>query len=154
LLYIVKQNIDLIRESARQKEIQLINKVQPDIEVKADIPMLNTIFRNLISNAVKFTPRGGTVEIGVVRNKAEDSKLTGGFLEVYIRDNGIGISSESIEKLFKIDQKISRPGTEGEHSTGLGLLLCKDFAEKHGGKIWVESEVGIGSTFYFILPIE
>ena len=70
--------------------------------------MLNTIFRNLISNAVKFTPRGGKVEIGVVRNKPEDSKLTGGFLEVYIRDNGIGISSESIEKLFKIDQKISQ----------------------------------------------
>ena len=151
LNYIVNMNIDIIRESARQKEIQLINNVQPDIEVKADIPMLNTIFRNLISNAVKFTPRGGKVEIGVVRNNAEDSKLTGGFLEIYIRDNGIGISSEIIDKLFKIDQKISRPGTEGESSTGLGLLLCKDFVEKHGGKIWVESEEDKGSTFYFSL---
>ncbi len=154
LHYIVNVNIDIIRESARQKEIQLITTVQPDIEVNADIPMLNTIFRNLISNAVKFTPRGGKVEIGVVNNKSEGSKLTGGFLEIYIRDNGIGISSDSISKLFKIDQKISQPGTEGEPSTGLGLLLCKDFVEKHGGKIWVESEVGKGSTFYFRLPID
>lgn len=151
LHYIVNHNIDLINESAGQKDIQLINKVKPDIKVKADIPMLNTIFRNLISNAVKFTPRGGTVEIGVINNKAECSNLSEGFLELYIKDSGIGISSEIIDKLFKIDHKISRPGTEGEPSTGLGLLLCKDFVEIHGGKIWVESEEDKGSTFYFTL---
>ncbi len=108
--------------------------------------MTETILRNLVSNAIKFTPKGGTIEIGVA-NSINDPCVT-----IFIQDSGIGIKPELISKLFKIDQKVSRPGTEGETSTGLGLLLCKEFVEKHDGKIWVESEAGKGSTFYFCLP--
>lgn len=146
LLYIVELNIDIVNEFAKQKDIQFINKVSEDSVVTADISMLNTVLRNLISNAVKFTQRGGKVEIGTSDNLLE------GYTQFYIKDNGIGMNTETIKKLFKIDKKATRPGTEGEPSTGLGLLLCKEFVERHGGKIWVESEEGKGSTFYFTLP--
>ena len=106
--------------------------------------MINSVIRNLISNAVKFTPRNGTISILAQKN--------GNDILFSIQDSGIGISTEMLNKLFKIDEKVSRLGTEGEASTGLGLLLCKDFLEKHNGNIWIESVVGKGSIFYFNLP--
>ncbi|MFA6570537.1 MAG: HAMP domain-containing sensor histidine kinase, partial [Bacteroidota bacterium] len=146
---IVKQNLDIAGEYAKQKDIELINNIHDNDMVTADMPMLNTVLRNLISNAIKFTPRGGKIEVGTVKS-SDESKISE--YCIYVKDSGIGMTQDIISKLFKIDQKVSRPGTENESSTGLGLLLCKEFIEKHGGKIWVESEVNKGSTFFFILP--
>ena len=114
--------------------------------------MIDTVLRNLITNAIKFTQRGGKIEIGA---SSDGLHLEGGAHPatcIYIKDNGIGMNADTLEKLFKIDQNVTRPGTEKEPSTGLGLLLCKEFVEKHGGRIWAESEEGKGSTFYFTLP--
>jgi len=142
----LEMNLKIINEFAKQKDIQFINTVPSGIQIGADMQMLNTVLRNLISNAIKFTPRNGTIEIGAIEDKDNS------FTTIYVKDSGIGMDSELISKLFKIDEKVSRPGTNDEPSTGLGLLLCKEFIERHGGQIWVESEVGKGSTFYFTLP--
>ena len=107
--------------------------------------MLKTIIRNLISNAIKYTHRGGEVEITAEALPDE--------IRISVKDNGVGISSENREKLFIIGSDLTLRGTDNEKGTGLGLLLCHDFVEKHGGKIWVESEVGKGSTFTFSLPV-
>jgi Signal transduction histidine kinase len=107
--------------------------------------MIETVIRNLVSNALKFTNTGGKVSI-----KAEYKSNQ--FIEVKVIDSGIGMTPEMKSKLFMINEKTSRTGTEGELSSGLGLLLCKEFIEKCGGKIWVESNVGQGSTFFFSLP--
>ena len=144
--FLVKQNIDIISERAKQKNVEIINNVNNDAEVIADVPMLNSILRNLVSNAVKFTKIGGKIEIGTTIQPSEGSVV------IYVKDSGIGMTEDIVGKLFRIDQKVSRPGTEGESSTGLGLLLCKEFVERHDGNIWVDSEVGKGSTFYFTLP--
>lgn len=141
---VVKQNINIIAERAKQKNINITTNVPEDLSCFADIQMLDTVFRNLISNAVKFTNSGGKVEISA-------SKLDVQTIQVAIKDNGIGMNKSLQEKLFRIDQKTNRLGTDGESSTGLGLLLCKEFIEKNGGTIRVESEDGIGSTFYFTL---
>jgi signal transduction histidine kinase len=109
--------------------------------------MFDTIVRNLVSNAIKFSTSGGKVNVTAGYN-------TDHFIEVKINDSGIGMAPDLINKLFQISEKTSRPGTAGELSTGLGLLLCKEFIEKHGGKIWAESIKGKGSTFFFSLPSE
>ena len=111
------------------------------IKVYADEKMLNTVVRNLLSNAVKFTRTNGKVIIS--------AKQIDGSVEVCVTDTGVGMSEEDVNKLFKLDQKVRKQGTEGEPSTGLGLLLCKEFVEKHGGKIWVESKENVGSQFHF-----
>ena len=131
---------------AKAKEITLVNNILEEQYVTADIPMLNTIIRNLISNAIKFTPNGGMIEIGTIDQPSEGS------IVIYVKDSGMGMSDEIKEKLFKIDSKITNVGTNNEKGTGLGLILCKEFIEKHGGRIWAESEVGVGSTFKFTLP--
>jgi signal transduction histidine kinase len=100
--------------------------------------------RNLVSNAIKFTNHGGSIRISA----SVDPEGT----TVSIRDNGIGMTKERIETLFQIDESYSTQGTENETGTGLGLILCKEFVDKHKGKLWVESAVGKGSTFYFSLP--
>lgn len=146
LTSIVLHNIEIERITALNKDIRIESNITDDIQIMCDEFMLNTVLRNLISNAIKFTKKGGKIVIGT-RLKLDD-----GFAEVYIRDNGIGMSASLIDKLFKIDQEVSRPGTDNETSTGLGLLLCKDFIEKHEGKIWAESIVGMGSTFHIVLP--
>ena len=123
------------------------NSIDKDLSINVDQQMLNTIFRNLLSNAVKFTPRGGIIEIGNKSNQSDHSHV------IFVKDTGIGIPEDKIPKLFAIDQKVSRLGTEGEPSTGLGLLLCKEYIEKHNGKIWIESEEDKGTTFNFsIIP--
>src|SRR5690606_16777930 len=109
--------------------------------VYADKAMISTILRNLISNAIKFSYPGGEISVSVTKNKNG--------LVVAVSDTGIGISKKVIGKLFQIDQNIKTSGTQNEQGTGLGLILCKEFIEKHGGKMCVESEPGKGSTFYF-----
>ncbi|MDZ4059423.1 MAG: HAMP domain-containing sensor histidine kinase, partial [Bacteroidales bacterium] len=141
LVDLIGENLKLFYVIASQKEIP-INKVLPDkITVFADKPMIATVLRNLISNAIKFTKQSGEITIFAERFAQET--------RVSVSDNGIGISSERLKKLFCIDQSESTRGTNNETGTGLGLILCKEFVEKHGGRIWVESEIGKGSTFFF-----
>jgi signal transduction histidine kinase len=147
--FIVTQNINIQAEVAKQKEITLVNNVTENTYAKVDVPMINTVIRNLMSNSIKFTPRGGKIEINAIPCK---NNVGRDCIKVSINDNGIGMDSNIKDNLFKIDKKVSRPGTENEPSTGLGLLLCKEFIEKHGGDIWVESEEGKGSSFFFTVP--
>jgi PAS domain S-box-containing protein len=137
--------IDVLSESARKKRIGLIFSVPDELDAFVDNHMFDAVIRNLVSNAIKFTPAGGKVNVTAGYNNEHS-------IEVIISDNGIGMTPELKNKLFMISEKTNRNGTEGELSTGLGLLLCKEFIEKHGGKIWVESEVGKGSVFSFTIP--
>jgi signal transduction histidine kinase len=146
LLPVVDESIVMQLESAESKGIAIAYNIPDDIIVFADSNMLQTLIRNLVSNAMKFTPKGGKISLSAKTNSDKS-------VEISIKDSGIGMSSEMVGNLFSLDVKTSRTGTEGEPSSGLGLLLCKEFITKHGGRIWVESEEGKGSTFYIILPI-
>lgn len=147
LQVILNESQAMVFESAKFKGIEIISTVSGDITVFADANMLQTIIRNLIFNAIKYTNRGGKVTVSV--------KTTGdNCLELSVLDTGIGMSREIQDSLFRIDIQNNRKGTDGEPSTGLGLLLCKEFVEKQGGRIGVESEVGKGSRFYFTIPCE
>ena len=103
------------------------------------------IVRNLVSNSIKFTNSGGKVTL--------NAKRFDNFIEISVADTGVGIAKTNLDKLFKLDQNVSTKGTANEEGTGLGLILCKEMVEKHCGKIWVESEAGKGTTFYFTLPL-
>ncbi len=140
---LVEEISELFEEIAAQKKINLSCHVPENICVFADLAMISTVLRNLISNAIKFTPIGGKVKIS-----AENS---GGEVLVQISDNGIGIPKDSVNKLFRMDESYSTTGTNDEKGTGLGLILCNEFIDKHGGKIGVDSKLGEGSTFYFTL---
>lgn len=142
---VVNESCELMQHAAEKKKIEILCEIPDKFEVFADIHMLETILRNLTSNALKFTRSGGKITIS--------AKHENGVPVVIVEDNGIGMSSETITNLFKLDINTSRPGTDNEPSTGLGLILCKDFIEKHGGKIWIESEEGKGSKFKFTLPL-
>ena len=133
----------LVMESANKKEITLNYNIPEELEVYADENMLGSILRNLAGNAVKFSPKGGKVTIS--------AKQLHNAVECSVSDTGIGMNQEMKENLFNIDVNTNRKGTEKEPSTGLGLIICKEFVEKHGGRLWVESEEGKGSTFYFTL---
>jgi PAS domain S-box-containing protein len=140
----IEECIEILSESARKKGIEILISIPEVIDILADRHMFDTIIRNLISNSIKFTPVGGKVTF--TAGYIEDH-----IVEIKIIDSGIGMTPELKDKLFLLNEKTSRKGTEGESSTGLGLLLCKEFIEKHNGKIWVESEVGKGSTFSFTI---
>ncbi len=140
---IIQENVTLFHLNAEQKHISLKNNVEPGIMVYADLDMVHTIMRNLLSNALKFTKTGGTIQIFARQNEQ--------FVEVAVSDTGIGMTEEDVLKLFRIDVKYRNKGTEGEEGTGLGLILCQELIEKNGGKIWVESKAGQGSTFRFTL---
>ena len=134
-----------VSDNANQKGITIKNNIAGDIKAFADEHMINTVIRNLVSNAIKFTNKNGYVEIGA-SNKND-------MCEIYIKDNGIGIRKEEIPEIFKIDSKITNKGTNNETGTGLGLTLCKDFVKKNNGDIWIESELGKGTTVKFTLPV-
>jgi len=153
LFLLSEETISLLKRSAVNKSIELINKIPEDIYLKVDKNMLSIILRNLTANAIKFTKKGGTIEIGCrhVETYGRTSLQANTFFEIYVKDNGIGISKKKQARLFKISEEVSTKGTEGEVGTGLGLILCKEFVEKHGGKIWLESEEGKGSEFIFTL---
>ncbi len=143
---VVEEIVDLYQVNAARKKITLINELDNEYPVKADKFMLNTVLRNLVSNSIKFTRKYGTISISATENT--DKKE----IEITVTDTGLGMSEEIKNKLFKIDEHVSTKGTEKEKGTGLGLILSKEFVEKHGGKIWVESELGIGSKFKFTIP--
>ena len=139
--------VSILNAQASIKNIKLVNEVEDGFEVNADPMMISTIIRNLMSNSIKFTPEKGEVSVGAVETKGSPD-----FITVYVRDNGVGIPKNKVDKLFKIDEAVSSEGTNNEKGTGLGLILCKEFAELNGGKIWVESEEGKGTTFFFTVP--
>jgi signal transduction histidine kinase len=136
-----------LSENARDKEITLGSQIQPGTNVYCDRNMVLTILRNLVSNAVKFTGSGGSVNISASGTDKEE------WLEVAVIDTGTGIAEQDIQKLFKVDSHFSLRGTAGEKGTGLGLIICKEFVDAHGGQIRVESRIQQGTTFYFTLPM-
>lgn len=141
---ICREVIEILRPNALKKNIKISCSSNEEIDFMADAEMIKAVFRNLISNAIKFTECDGIISIS--------ARKTDGNIVFTVSDNGIGIEPERLPKLFDIAQFHTTPGTGNETGTGLGLLLCKEFIEKHGGKIWVESHVGKGSTFYFNIP--
>jgi signal transduction histidine kinase len=147
LLPIIEDIVGYLDQQATNKEISLKYEIDKNLKVFADQYMIQTIIRNLVSNAIKFTLKGGQI------------KITGHFtaenqMQISVQDNGVGINPEKLNYLFSLDNNSSSKGTNDEEGTGLGLILCKDFVDKHGGKIWAESEVGKGSTFSFTIPIK
>ena len=143
---IINWIVEIFLETAGRKDIEIIEEISENIILMADKAMLETIIRNLLSNAIKFTNKGGQVIISA-------NKL-GNNLIISVKDSGIGMSNDLINDLFRIDIRTSRKGTENEPSTGLGLFLCKEFVDKHNGKIWVISEEGTGSEFVISLPLQ
>ena len=141
----VSEVIDLVRNVADKKMIVISQLISEELTVFADRQMFESLMRNLILNAVKFTPNGGQVTISAI-------VLPDELIEISVSDTGIGMNQVLIGNLFKLDAQANRKGTEGEQSTGLGLIICKDFIEKHGGNLVVESEEGKGSSFSFSLP--
>ncbi len=144
---IILDLIGLIQLNAQNKKIHLGTNIAPNIKVFADENALKTILRNLASNALKFTPEDGKLTLSA---KPYDEH----FIQISVNDTGVGMSHDTISKLFRIDSKHSTKGTQGESGTGLGLLLCKEFVEKNGGTITVESIVDVGTTFKILLPVE
>jgi len=136
--------INEVAYQCQLKNIRIKNNIPNRFFLVADKNLLNTVVRNLIHNAVKFTFNGGEIELNAKKSKSD--------ILVSIKDNGMGLCENEIENLFRIDKVISKPGTNKESGSGLGLILCKEFIEKHGGKIWVESLVGKGSEFIFTIP--
>lgn len=141
----VEQTVNLLQETATSKEISLHNEVAPNLQVYADENMLDTIIRNLTNNALKFTTNGGHVMISANQNDK--------FVEIAVIDSGIGVKPEDLDKLFRIDVPHTTTGTAREQGTGLGLIMCQEMVEINGGRIWVESELGQGTTVKFTIPI-
>jgi len=141
---IVDECVTPLTENAAKKEISIETNIDPNLTVFADYHILQSVIRNNLSNALKFTPRNGNVKI----QAKEDLEST----TISITDNGIGMNANMLENIFKIGVKTNRKGTEDEPSSGLGLILCKEFIEKHNGEIWVESEEGKGTVFHFSFP--
>jgi PAS domain S-box-containing protein len=141
---IIQETLSLLNESIVKKELILINNFEENIFAVFDKNILATVIRNLISNAIKFTNKGGEISISVHEQD--------GSIVFSIKDTGIGIDELNLEKLFRIDTHFSTKGTEDESGSGLGLIICRDFVEKHYGKIWVKSEIGKGSSFSFSIP--
>jgi len=142
---IAAENITLLSSMAHSKGIKLKSSIPFDTLVFADANMVTTVFRNLISNAIKFTDKEGVIFIS--------SKKIDTYIQVCIEDSGIGIETENLAKLFSIKKQFKSRGTDGEYGSGLGLVLCKEFIEKNNGSIWAESETGKGTKVKFTLPI-
>lgn len=141
---LISENIELLRGNALQKGINIESHPIENGSVFVDVSMITTVIRNLLSNAIKFTSQGGAIKIEIFKE--------GSMLNISIQDNGVGISLQDQERLFKIDSNPTTIGTSMEKGTGLGLILCKDFVERNGGTIWVKSRLGKGTTFYFTIP--
>lgn len=129
---------------AEGKEIIITEDIEDGLKIRMDKYMLDSILRNLVTNAVKFTNKGGVIKVS--------AKRKGKGFTFSVSDNGIGIESRILETLFNDENGFTSYGTSGEKGTGMGLGLCRNFVEKHGGKIWADSKVGKGSTFYFTIP--
>lgn len=141
---LVNENIMVLKQHVDTKQISITNKINNEVLCQADKNMISTVFRNLISNAIKFTnPQGNITITGCTKNEYHEFSVT---------DNGIGMNEKTKDDLFKLNSKTQRAGTSEESGTGLGLLLCKEFVEKNGGEIAVTSKENEGSTFSFTLP--
>jgi signal transduction histidine kinase len=143
---IISLNIYLFKENAKAKNIQIGVLNQTDYKVFADYNMVNFIVRNLLNNAIKFSFQNGKIEI--------DQQMKDNFYLFTVRDFGVGMNNETINGLFKIESTNPKVGTANEKGTGLGLIICKEFIEKNGGEIWVESQEQRGSIFHFRLPVD
>jgi signal transduction histidine kinase len=140
---LVEEVMQLLRLQADAKKIYIESKISAPVFVSADKDMINLVLRNLLSNAIKFTPEHGCISIGA-------NELSS-FVEVYVQDNGMGLSGEALEKINGNDFYTTK-GTASESGTGLGLMLCKEFLNRNGGQMHIESKPGKGSTFSFTLP--
>lgn len=138
---LAQENCNLLHAAAANKQITLQNLLPKEAIGKADRQQLNVVFRNLISNALKFTPAGGNIMVC--------ASVEGGYWQVCVKDSGIGMSDMQLDRLFRKTATFTTQGTAGEKGTGLGLLLCQEMVEQNGGKIWAESEEGAGAKFYF-----
>lgn len=144
VLLLIGQVTEMANATAQQKSITIYTELPDNATIFGDPNMLTVMVSNLVSNAVKFTRPGGEIVVSV---EEEQNKW-----KVSVKDNGVGIKKEALDRLFRMDSSYKTSGTNDERGTGLGLLLCKEFVEKHGGRIWVESEVGKGSKFCFTIP--
>jgi signal transduction histidine kinase len=143
LLDLVNENFLLLNKTAEKKQIRLLHEISAQTSVTADEDMLNTVIRNLLTNAIKFSNKESIISVNAV--------VHDNIVQISVADSGVGMDQKKIDNLFRLDAAHSTAGTENELGTGLGLILCKEFIEKSGGKIWVESEEGKGSKFYFSL---
>lgn len=144
IVALLEENKTLLANQAQNKNITIENTSTSDIVVQAHKHSTNTVIRNLISNAIKFTGKDGSITV--------KATMADGHAVVSVTDSGVGMTAEIVARLFRLDAKHSTRGTADEKGTGLGLILCKEFVEKNGGRIWVESTPGVGSTFYFTVP--
>jgi signal transduction histidine kinase len=142
---LVDETKGTLNEIAKQKGILIESAISNNQKAFADINMVATITRNLISNAIKFTPSGGKISISAFKNETHNT--------IKISDTGVGIEPERLHKLFRIDTKVSTRGTENENGSGLGLMLCKEFVYKNGGEIGIDSQQDKGTTVWFTLPV-
>ena len=140
-----KAVVRTLESSANAKNIEVNNLIDQNILVFADQHSISTVTRNLVSNAIKFTNQNGKIKI--------TAKRIGQEVTVCVKDTGIGMSNEMVEKLFSDDQIMTNPGTNNERGSGLGLKLCHAFVKMNNGKIWIESTEGVGSLFFFTLPM-
>lgn len=145
LLPIIRQEIANLNPNSEKKKIKITTNIDDKFEVFADKNSVSVIIRNLISNAIKFTDHNGAIKV--------NAEIKDNMAVISVKDSGIGISSDNIDRIFLLDGSISTKGTANESGTGLGLLLCKEFVEKNNGKIWVDSKKGEGSNFFFTLPL-
>jgi len=146
LMPMVTEIFKVFEIHADKKGVNMVSEIPEDVSVYADRNLLSTILRNLINNAVKFTPNGGQVRIFCEQSKSE--------ITIFVEDTGIGMSETQMDNLFRLDSNITMPGTSEEKGTGLGLILCKEFVDMHKGKIWASSKPKEGSTFSFTLPLK
>jgi len=143
---IIAENIRLLKVQAKNKNITINTHIENhDHEVFADVNLLDTVLRNLLSNAIKFTDINGKIDISVTQKEGYDV--------ITVSDSGVGMSADDVQKLFRLDKQFSKPGTNEEQGTGLGLIICKEFVEKHSGFIDVESTEGKGTRFIVSIPI-
>jgi signal transduction histidine kinase len=142
---LMMENIALVNASAELKQIAIELNIDESLEAWADVDMVNTIIRNILTNAIKFTNKDGIVQIA--------ASVDDHWVKLSISDNGIGISEDEQKKLFKIGFSNSKLGTENEEGTGLGLILCKEFAKRNNGDLYVQSKQNEGSTFTVTLPV-
>lgn len=143
---LIDEVILLLKGIADQKSITIENQLTRSVQVFADMEMISAVMRNLISNALKFTQTGGCLSISALSKENE--------VIITVSDNGVGLPEDRINKLFILSESYSTPGTNKEKGTGLGLILCNEFIKKNNGLIWVESEIGKGSSFSFSLPLK
>lgn len=141
------ESLVFVKDAADKKDILISYAVPEDLTVFSDTNILGGILRNLVTNAIKFTPKGGIITVSA-------KSISGNSVEISVRDTGIGMNKKLIANLFHLNVNTNRKGTDGESSSGLGLMICKDFIEKSGGKLGIQSSEGKGSVFHFTLPVK